>query len=67
MPNLDRISKPTGRRMSLYLRVLHSRIDQANAAISSKELGAQTGVKDAQVRKDLACFGSLGHPALDMA
>ena len=67
MPNLDRISKPTGRRMSLYLRVLQSQLDQANTAISSKELGAQTGVKDAQVRKDLACFGSLGRPGVGYA
>ncbi len=64
MPNLDRISKPTSRRMSLYLRVLHSLLDQGKAAISSKELGDQTGVKDAQVRKDLACFGSLGRPGV---
>jgi redox-sensing transcriptional repressor len=64
MPNSDRISKPTSRRMSLYLRVLHSLLDQGKAAISSKELGDQTGVKDAQVRKDLACFGSLGRPGV---
>ena len=64
MQNLDRISKPTSRRMSLYLRVLHSLLDQGKAAISSKELGDQTGVKDAQVRKDLACFGSLGRPGV---
>ena len=64
MPNLDRISKPTSRRMSLYLRVLHSLLDQGKAAISSKELGDQTGVKDAQVRKDLACVGSLGRPGV---
>lgn len=64
MPNLDRISKPTSRRMSLYLRMLHSLLDQGKAAISSKELGDQTGVKDAQVRKDLACFGSLGRPGV---
>ena len=50
--------------MSLYLRVLHSMLDQGKAAISSKELGDQTGVKDAQVRKDLACFGSLGRPGV---
>ena len=64
MPNSDRISKPTSRRMSLYRRVLHSLLDQGKAAISSKELGDQTGVKDAQVRKDLACFGSLGRPGV---
>lgn len=50
--------------MSLYLRALHSLLDQGKAAISSKELGDQTGVKDAQVRKDLACFGSLGRPGV---
>jgi redox-sensing transcriptional repressor len=44
--------------------VLHSLLDQGKAAISSKELGDQTGVKDAQVRKDLACFGSLGRPGV---
>ncbi|MCE9619831.1 MAG: redox-sensing transcriptional repressor Rex [Planctomycetes bacterium] len=64
MPNSERISKPAGRRMSLYFRVLQSQLDQAGASISSKELGARTGVKDAQVRKDLACFGSLGRPGV---
>lgn len=64
MPNSDRISKPTSRRMSLYFRVLQSRLDQSSASISSSELGAQTGVKDAQVRKDLACFGSFGRPGV---
>lgn len=44
--------------------MLHSLLDQGKAAISSKELGDQTGVKDAQVRKDLACFGSLGRPGV---
>jgi len=64
MPNTDRISKPTSRRMSLYLRVLQSQLDMQTNSISSKQLGAQTGVKDAQVRKDLACFGSLGRPGV---
>ena len=67
MPNTDRISKPTSRRMSLYLRVLQSQLDMQTNSISSKQLGAQTGVKDAQVRKDLACFGSLGRPGVGYA
>ena len=50
--------------MSLYLRVLQSQLDMQTNSISSKQLGAQTGVKDAQVRKDLACFGSLGRPGV---
>lgn len=50
--------------MSLYLRALQLQLNQGKAAISSKELGDQTGVKDAQVRKDLACFGSLGRPGV---
>ena len=64
MPISERISKPTGRRMSLYLRVLHNLLELEQVSISSKELGSQTGVKDAQVRKDLACFGSLGRPGV---
>jgi redox-sensing transcriptional repressor len=64
MPNSDRISKPTSRRMSLYFRVLQSRLEQGDGSISSRELGMQAGVKDAQVRRDLACFGSLGRPGV---
>ncbi len=64
MPNTERISKPTSQRMSLYLRVLNAQLELDRVSISSKELGAQTGVKDAQVRKDLACFGSLGTPGV---
>ena len=32
--------------------------------MSSRELGRAVGVTDAQVRKDLACFSTFGHPGV---
>src|SRR5205814_9378926 len=32
--------------------------------VSSSQLGEALGITDAQVRKDLACLGSLGHPGI---
>lgn len=59
-----RIPKPTARRLSLYLRELHERIQSGRERVSSKVLGDALGLTDAQVRKDLACFGQFGQPGV---
>ncbi len=59
-----KIPRPTVKRLSLYLRELESRAEQDQNTISSKQLGNALGLTDAQVRKDLAYFGQLGHPGI---
>lgn len=59
-----RIPKPTARRLSLYLRELNDSIQSGRDRISSKLLGDALGLTDAQVRKDLACFGQFGQPGV---
>lgn len=58
------ISKATIRRLSMYLREVNLRITAGERRMSSRELGRAVGVTDAQVRKDLACFGTFGHPGI---
>lgn len=60
----QKIPKPTVKRLSLYLRELEARSEAGIQTISSKQLGAALGLTDAQVRKDLACFGQFGHPGI---
>jgi redox-sensing transcriptional repressor len=60
----NRIPRPTVKRLSLYLRELEARAEQEQPTISSKQLGEALGLTDAQVRKDLAYFGQLGHPGV---
>src|SRR5262245_58587578 len=60
----DRIPRPTVKRLSLSLRELEARAEQAQRTISSRQLGEALGLTDAQVRKDLAYFGQLGHPGV---
>ncbi|MCE2881728.1 MAG: redox-sensing transcriptional repressor Rex [Planctomycetaceae bacterium] len=62
MPHRRDIPKPAARRLSLYLRELSSRLEQGEETVNSKALGLSLGLTDAQVRKDLAIFGQLGHP-----
>lgn len=64
MPERMRIPKPTARRLSLYLRELHESIQLGRERVSSKVLGDALGLTDAQVRKDLACFGQFGQPGV---
>jgi len=64
MSERPRIPKPTAIRMSLYLRELHESIQSGRERISSKLLGDALGLTDAQVRKDLACFGQFGQPGV---
>lgn len=63
-PPRGKIPRPTTKRLSLYLRELESRIERRIDTVSSKQLAEQLGLTDAQVRKDLACFGQFGHPGI---
>jgi redox-sensing transcriptional repressor len=51
-------------RLSLYLRRLESLHRDGISKVSSRLLGEALGVSDAQVRKDLAYLGNLGHPGI---
>ena len=55
---------PTVRRLSLYLRQAEAFDAAGRATVSSRDLGRALGLSDAQVRKDLANFGSLGRPGV---
>lgn len=66
-----RISESTIRRLSLYLRVLLVLEKEGADTVSSKELAARAKRTPAQVRQDLALFGSfgtrgLGYPVVDL-
>jgi redox-sensing transcriptional repressor len=54
-------------RLSLYLRRLEGLLRDGSAKVSSGLLGEALGVTDAQVRKDLAYLGNLGHPGIGYA
>ncbi len=62
VPHRAHIPRPATRRLSLYLRELQTRLDDGQDRVSSRELGASLGLTDAQIRKDLGRFGSLGQP-----
>lgn len=64
MQHRAKIPRPTVKRLSLYLRELESLAEREQATISSLELGRALGLTDAQVRKDLACFGQFGRPGI---
>ena len=51
-------------RLSLYLRRLEVMLREGTTRVSSSMLGEAIGVTDAQVRKDLASLGNLGHPGI---
>src|SRR5262245_18300734 len=59
-----RLSAASIGRFSLYLRHLEVLLREGARKVSSGQLGQALGVTDAQVRKDLACLGSLGHPGI---
>ena len=66
-----RISESTIRRLSLYLRVLLVLEKEGADTVSSKELAYRAKRTPAQVRQDLALFGSfgtrgLGYPVNDL-
>jgi redox-sensing transcriptional repressor len=54
-------------RLSLYLRCLENLHRDGVAKVSSRLLGEALSVSDAQVRKDLAYLGNLGHPGIGYA
>src|SRR5579871_6955743 len=54
-------------RLSLYLRQLEILHRDGASKVSSSVLGESLGVTDAQVRKDLASLGNLGHPGIGYA
>jgi redox-sensing transcriptional repressor len=54
-------------RLCLYLRRLETLLREGTTKISSRLLGEALGVTDAQVRKDLAYLGNLGHPGIGYA
>ncbi len=54
-------------RLSLYLRRLEGLLRDGTTKVSSSLLGEALGVTDAQVRKDLAYLGNLGHPGIGYA
>ena len=62
-----RLSRAGVGRLSLYLRHLEGLQREATAKVSSGQLGDALGITDAQVRKDLAALGSLGHPGIGYA
>lgn len=59
-----RPSRAAVTRLSLYLRRLEGFLRDGATKVSSGQLGAALGVTDAQVRKDLAYLGHLGHPGI---
>lgn len=59
-----RLSRASVNRLSLYLRRLEGFVREGATKISSSQLGESLGVTDAQVRKDLANIGHLGHPGI---
>src|SRR5215470_7296913 len=59
-----RLSRASVNRFSLYLRHLEGLRRDGVVKVSSSQLGEALGITDAQVRKDLACLGSLGHPGI---
>jgi redox-sensing transcriptional repressor len=62
-----RLSRAGVGRLSLYLRHLEGLQREGAAKVSSGQLGDALGITDAQVRKDLAALGSLGHPGIGYA
>src|SRR5438477_1567165 len=59
-----RPSRASVGRLSLYLRRLEGLLREGMTKVSSGQLGEALGITDAQVRKDLAWLGSLGHPGV---
>jgi redox-sensing transcriptional repressor len=59
-----KLSRASVGRLSLYLRRLEELLREGTTQVSSSLLGEPLGVTDAQVRKDLASLGNLGHPGI---
>ncbi len=59
-----RLSRASVARLTLYLRHLEFFHSAGMRTVSSGQLGEALGIADAQVRKDLAYLGNLGHPGV---
>ncbi len=59
-----RLSRASAGRLSLYLRRLEGLRNDGLTKVSSSQLGDALGITDAQVRRDLAYLGNLGHPGV---
>jgi redox-sensing transcriptional repressor len=59
-----RLSRASVQRLSLYLRQLEGLLRDGTTKVSSGTLGEALALTDAQVRKDLASLGHLGHPGI---
>ena len=66
-PSGAKPSRASVGRLSLYLRRLEGLLREGTTKVSSGLLGEALGVTDAQVRKDLAYLGNLGHPGIGYA
>lgn len=67
----NRLSRASVNRLSLYLHRLEGFLREGSETVSSGQLGQALGITGAQVRKDLAYLGNLGHrgigyPAQDL-
>ena len=62
--NEPRLSRASVGRLSLYLRRLEGLLREGSGKVSSRQLAESLALTDAQVRKDLAYLGSLGHPGI---
>jgi len=60
MTQKDDIPRKTIYRLSIYQRCLQILRENAVETVSSEALAKAAGVKSAQLRKDLACFGNFG-------
>jgi redox-sensing transcriptional repressor len=63
-PAENRLSRASAARLSLYLRRLEEFRKCGAVKVSSGQLAGALGLSDAQVRRDLACLGGLGHPGV---
>src|SRR5262249_5722732 len=61
---VQRLSRASVHRFSLYLRHLERLHLEGAQKVSSSQLGEALGINDAQVRKDLAYLGNLGQPGI---
>jgi redox-sensing transcriptional repressor len=61
---IQRLSRASVHRFSLYLRHLERLQHEGAQKVSSSQLGTALGINDAQVRKDLAYLGNLGQPGI---
>ena len=58
------IPRATVKRLSLYLRGLELHQAEGSVTVSSRTLGSDLGITDAQVRRDLGYFGQFGQPGI---